>query len=217
MTHKIKATTTVILTMVVGVIILCLGLALIAFGNNSDANIELSFFGQTFKSTNVGIAGIFIGGVIVVLTVRRAFKSLDHAISSGANSSISSEHMHLLSEQIALQRETRECQREKDRRQSEPVFVWRDGLQTREKMVCNFQNTGGPVRILAITSNPSCNIRWAPIPRIETNQLGWVSFEDPERLSPDYQFEISYQTTMSVQGIGRFQVNPRNDGVPREV
>lgn len=216
MTHKIRATTAVILTIVVGVIILCLGLALIAFGNNSEANTELSFFGQTFKSTNVGIAGIFIGGVIVVLTVRCAFKSLDHAVSSEGNSSISPEHMRLLSEQIALQREAREFQHERDRRRSEPVFAWRDGLQTREKMVCNFQNTGGPVKILAITSNPVCKLLWAPIPRIETNQLGWVSFENPDGLSLHFQFEISYQTTMGVQGIRRFQVNPRNDGVPRE-
>src|ERR1700680_3354956 len=98
MADKIKATAPVILTIVVGTIILCLGLALIAFGNHSDANTEFSFFGQKFKSTSVGIAAIFIGGVMVVLTVRRAFKSVDHAVSSETNPVGDPEHTRLLSE-----------------------------------------------------------------------------------------------------------------------
>ncbi len=215
MAGKINATVPVILTIVVGVIILCLGFALIAFGNSSSAYTEFSFFGQRFKSTSVGIAAIFIGGVMVVLTVRRAFKSLDHAVSSERDSTGDPEHRRLLSEQVKAQKEAHEYQRQKDLRESEPYFTWRDGSQTGEKMVCNYQNTGGPVKILEIISNPTCNIRWAP-PRIERNQIGWVSFEDTVELSAQYRFQITYETAMGIQGIKTFYVKPRHGGTPQE-
>ncbi len=58
------------------------GLALIGSGVylafiESGSVTELSFFGQTFKSSNVGISSIFIGSVLVVLNVRRILASHD--------------------------------------------------------------------------------------------------------------------------------------------
>jgi uncharacterized membrane protein len=58
------------------------GLMLAAFGVilvylGSSGKTEFTFFGQELKSTNVGIAAIFIGAVVIVLIVRRTLKSHD--------------------------------------------------------------------------------------------------------------------------------------------
>jgi len=60
------------------------GIALAGFGVwlvylGATGRTEFSFFGQTFKSTNVGVTGIFLGAATIVLLVRRALKSLDQA------------------------------------------------------------------------------------------------------------------------------------------
>jgi uncharacterized integral membrane protein len=52
-----------------------LGVVLVVIG--STGQTEFVFFGQAFKSQNVGIAAFFLVGVIVVLNVRRILKSLD--------------------------------------------------------------------------------------------------------------------------------------------
>jgi hypothetical protein len=63
-----------------GLALACLGVVLIRFGSNGAT--EFSFFGQSFKSGNVGIAAIFIGGATIVLLIRRTLKSLDHVVRS---------------------------------------------------------------------------------------------------------------------------------------
>jgi hypothetical protein len=60
---------------VVGGIFGLLGVWLVYLG--SQGNTDLSFFGQTVKTTNVGIAAIFIGAATVVLLIRRLLKSID--------------------------------------------------------------------------------------------------------------------------------------------
>jgi hypothetical protein len=76
----IKAKTPVIITVVIGGYVS--GLALAALGvylvvTGDKGATEFSFFGQTFKSTSIGIAAIFLGAVCLVLLIRRALKSLD--------------------------------------------------------------------------------------------------------------------------------------------
>ncbi|MFB2654494.1 hypothetical protein [Shewanella seohaensis] len=58
-----------------GVILAILGVILVALGAVGET--EFSFFGQTFKSQNIGIASFFLGAVLVVLNVRRILSSYD--------------------------------------------------------------------------------------------------------------------------------------------
>lgn len=60
---------------ITGIIISGLGLLMIYQGATGET--EFVFFGQKFKSTNVGIAAIFIGGSLIVLLIKRSLKSLD--------------------------------------------------------------------------------------------------------------------------------------------
>jgi hypothetical protein len=62
------------LIVIAGIVLVCLG---------SGGNTEFTFFGQTFRSTSVAIAGIFLGASILVLLVRRSLSSLDKTIQSG--------------------------------------------------------------------------------------------------------------------------------------
>lgn len=61
-----------------GVILAGYGIFLTATGGVT----ELEFFSQKFKSTNVGIAAIFIGGTSIVLLIRRTLSSLDRAMGA---------------------------------------------------------------------------------------------------------------------------------------
>jgi len=58
-----------------GSLLSILGVVLVLIGANG--NTELSFFGQSFKSENIGIASLFIGAVLVVLNVRRLLLSYE--------------------------------------------------------------------------------------------------------------------------------------------
>lgn len=58
-----------------GTLLAVLGVVLVAIGSGGDT--QFVFFGQSFKSQNVGIASFFLGAVLVVLNVRRILKSLD--------------------------------------------------------------------------------------------------------------------------------------------
>ena len=82
MRNQVRATSPV-LTLVIlggfvsGIIMAGLGIWLVYLG--ATGVTEFSFFGQTFKSANVGIAAIFLGAAVIVLLVRRALSSLDQA------------------------------------------------------------------------------------------------------------------------------------------
>jgi uncharacterized membrane protein YidH (DUF202 family) len=59
-----------------------LSLAMIAAGVwlvvlGASGETEISLFGNTFKSQNVGVVGIFCGAVLAVLTIRRVLKSVE--------------------------------------------------------------------------------------------------------------------------------------------
>lgn len=67
-----------------GLLFALLGIVLVYLG--SDGETEFSFFGQGFKSTNVGIAAIFVGASLVVIALRRVLKSLDIAVNAESQS-----------------------------------------------------------------------------------------------------------------------------------
>ena len=58
-----------------GALLAVLGVVLVVIGSGGET--EFVFFGQSFKSQNVGIASFFLGAALVVLNVRRILKSLD--------------------------------------------------------------------------------------------------------------------------------------------
>ena len=45
---------------------------------------EFDILGQSFKSVNVGIGAVFIGGIIVAFTLRRAFKTIELGMNHAA-------------------------------------------------------------------------------------------------------------------------------------
>ena len=77
----------IMLVVSIGVIIA--GMAMAGIGAylvylGSTGSSEFQFFGQQFKSSNIGVAAIFIGAAMIVLVLRRLLKSVDLATSSGA-------------------------------------------------------------------------------------------------------------------------------------
>lgn len=83
MAKLIAATSTTLKIVIIGAyvfgVVFCLaGVWLVYLGAIGDT--QFSFFGQTFKSSNVGIAALFIGGVAVVLLLRRSLGTLEGAI-----------------------------------------------------------------------------------------------------------------------------------------
>jgi hypothetical protein len=58
-----------------GALLAGLGVVLVAIGSRGET--EFNFFGQSFRSQNVGVASFFLGATLVVLNVRRILKSLD--------------------------------------------------------------------------------------------------------------------------------------------
>jgi predicted transcriptional regulator len=66
-------------TFVLGVVFIAAGVAYVYMGGVGDT--EFSFFGQTFKSTSVGIAAFFLGAAIIVLVVRRSLSTLDRTVT----------------------------------------------------------------------------------------------------------------------------------------
>jgi hypothetical protein len=67
--------TALILTFGSAVTLAVLGVVLVYAGSAGET--ELSFFGQTFKSTSVGIAAVFVASCVIVLNLRRLLDSLD--------------------------------------------------------------------------------------------------------------------------------------------
>jgi hypothetical protein len=217
MPEHTKTARPIFLATIIGVFLLCVALAVIAFGKDAAGDTQFTFFGQNFRSTHVGIAAVFIAGVVVVLTIRRVFKSLDHAVTrESVGAGHDSEHTRLLAEQVKAQKEAHEYQRQKDLRETQPCFVWRDGSQTNEKMVCNFQNTGGRIKITGWSRRPpGSEMNVVPDPWIEHDQLGFVVFERSEGLHSYYEFEIRYVTDLGIEGSKKFYVEARN-GIPEE-
>ncbi len=70
-------------TFIIGLGFALIGVWLVVLGATGET--EFSFFGQSFKSVNVGIASVFIGGAIIVILIRRAFKSIDLGIKNSKN------------------------------------------------------------------------------------------------------------------------------------
>jgi hypothetical protein len=66
----------VILGFIAGLTFAGLGIWLVAL--NASGDTEFSFFGQTFKSANVGIAAIFLGAATIVLLARSVLKTIRH-------------------------------------------------------------------------------------------------------------------------------------------
>ncbi|MCL6460255.1 MAG: hypothetical protein I4O51_00070 [Flavobacterium micromati] len=69
-------------TLIFGIVICFFALIISGFGIwlvslNSSGKTEFELFGQKFFSENVGVSSIFIGAVILILSVRRILKSLD--------------------------------------------------------------------------------------------------------------------------------------------
>jgi hypothetical protein len=217
MPEHVKSTRPILLFTQIGVLAFCLIIALTAFRQNASGETEFTFFGQSFKSTHIGIGALFICGVIIVLIVKRIFKSLDHAVSSeNLSGSNDSEHTRLLAEQVKAQREATDYQRQKDHRESQPCFVWRGGSQTIGKMVCNFQNTGGRIKITGWGCRPpGGGIKVIPEPWIDHNQQGAVVFERSEGLNAYYYFEIRFINSLGTPGEQRFYVELDN-GTPEE-
>ena len=60
-----------------GSLLSILGVTLVVIGATGDT--EFNLFGQSFKSSNVGIAALFIGAVLVILNIRRLLTSYDKA------------------------------------------------------------------------------------------------------------------------------------------
>ncbi len=58
-----------------GSLLAVLGVVLVVLGSTGDTGF--TFFGQSFKSQNIGIASFFLGAALVVLNVRRILKSFD--------------------------------------------------------------------------------------------------------------------------------------------
>ena len=68
-----------VLGVIAGILIALFGVWLVAVGGAS-AESTIKFLGQEIKTTNVGVACVFIGAVVVVGTIRRVLKSFDIVI-----------------------------------------------------------------------------------------------------------------------------------------
>ena len=48
-----------------------------------EAKTAVNMFGTTIETGSIAVACIFIGAVIIIMTIRRTFKSLDIATAQG--------------------------------------------------------------------------------------------------------------------------------------
>ena len=86
----IRATTPLLMTIII--LVFTVGALMVTLGgyltySGFTANTEFSFFGQTFKSTNVGIAAMFLGAAMMVLVSQRVLKTIDKTV--GAETTVS--------------------------------------------------------------------------------------------------------------------------------
>jgi hypothetical protein len=68
-------TLALILGMSLAAIMIVGGIVLVVLG--SSKAVEISLFGGHLKTQSVGVAGIFCGGIVTVLCVRRVLESLE--------------------------------------------------------------------------------------------------------------------------------------------
>ena len=85
MARLIKETSSALRIVIIGAFFLtflfCVaGIWLVYLG--ASGSTEFTFFGQAFKSTNVGVAALFLGAASVVLLLRRTLKTLDIAVNA---------------------------------------------------------------------------------------------------------------------------------------
>lgn len=73
---------------VIGVIFTLAGIWLVYLG--ATGGTEFTFFGQTFKSENVGVAAVFLGAATIVLLLRRTLSSLDRTIKVESQTRVAS-------------------------------------------------------------------------------------------------------------------------------
>lgn len=83
MPKLIHATSTTLRVVIIGAFVL--GVAFVGAGIwlvylSATGETTFSFFGQTFSSTNAGIAALFLGAATVVLLLRRSLSSLDNVV-----------------------------------------------------------------------------------------------------------------------------------------
>lgn len=83
MPQLVRATSTTLRLVIIGAFVLAAvfvgaGIWLVYLGAAGDT--KFTFFGQTFGSTNVGIAALFLGAVTVVLLLRRSLSTLDSVV-----------------------------------------------------------------------------------------------------------------------------------------
>ena len=83
MAQLIRATSTILRMVIIGAFMLATvfvgaGIWLVYLGATGDT--KFTFFGQTFSSTNVGIAALFLGAVTVVLLLWRSLSTLDNVV-----------------------------------------------------------------------------------------------------------------------------------------
>lgn len=74
--------TTLVLTFISGLAICGLGGWFVYLGTAGETSFTL--LGQVFKSSSVGLAAIFIGGVLIALTVRRGLKAIEQVTTRTA-------------------------------------------------------------------------------------------------------------------------------------
>ena len=65
---------------VISFLICCLGVWLVYLKNIGKT--EFTLFGQQIKTDSVGIGAIFIGAVVLIISLRKVFKSLDHGLKN---------------------------------------------------------------------------------------------------------------------------------------
>lgn len=62
----------------VGIVLAGMGILLVYMGAKGET--EFTFFGQSFRSTNVGIASIFLGAALIVLNLRKILSTFEKTI-----------------------------------------------------------------------------------------------------------------------------------------
>ncbi|MGQ3045998.1 MAG: hypothetical protein ACT6Q8_03505 [Niveispirillum sp.] len=87
MTSIVKATTPILIAFTITALLISLGLivggvTLVWLGGVGDT--ELTLLGNSFKSTNVGVVGIFCGAVLGIISLRKLIGTIERiALSEG--------------------------------------------------------------------------------------------------------------------------------------
>jgi hypothetical protein len=80
-------------SLIMGIALIIGGAVLVYLGATGDT--ELSLFGNSFKSQNVGAVGIFCGAVLVILGNRRSLRSMERLGLSHHEGPPKGDHDHL--------------------------------------------------------------------------------------------------------------------------